>query len=82
MDANQVFATGGVSGLTGLILFLVYRFLFTRHSIRSNCCGKTIAIETSGDETPKKTNPIVELRNVEVRTECPTDESKQRTTDA
>ena len=82
MDANQVFATGGVSGLTGLILFIVYKFLFTKHSIRSRCCGKEIALETSGDDTPKKTNPLVELRNVEVRDKREPDESERGTNGA
>lgn len=56
MDANQIFATGGVSGITGLILFVLYKLL--RHTrIKSECCGRKVLIET---EVSPKNQAIVD----------------------
>jgi hypothetical protein len=53
MNAEEVWATGGASGITGIVLFLVYRFCFSKHRIKSMCCGKEVSIETNAD-TPKE----------------------------
>jgi len=61
MEADQILATGGASGITGIALFLIYRFFFSKHRIKSNCCGKEISIETNGSEKdlPKMVeNPV------------------------
>lgn len=50
MDTDQILATGGASGITGIALFLLYKFLFNRHKIKSKCCGKEASIETNGSE--------------------------------
>lgn len=50
MEVEQILATGGASGITGIVLFLIYRFFFSKHRVRSNCCGKEISIETNGSE--------------------------------
>lgn len=56
MDATQLFATGGVSGVTALAFYLIYRFLFSKHRIVSKCCGKELSIdvEASPKEKPLK----------------------------
>jgi hypothetical protein len=61
MDANQVFATGGASGLVGVIGYLAYRFFFSKHRIVSRCCGKEMSLEVDGS-TPKANNikPLVD----------------------
>lgn len=52
MDSiDQVLATGGASGITITVLFLIYKFCQNRH-IRSKCCGKEIDIDTAVS-TPK-----------------------------
>jgi hypothetical protein len=53
MDANEVLATGGASGLTGLILFVLYKIITGKWKIKSACCGKVISVETNID-TPKE----------------------------
>lgn len=53
MDAGQIFATGGATGTVGVILFLVYKFLTTKHRIRSNCFGKVVEIETEASPPDK-----------------------------
>lgn len=56
MDANQILATGGVSGATGLILLILYKII--RHSrIKSECCGKTVLFES---EVSPKNQPTVD----------------------
>jgi len=52
MDANQIFATGGASGLVGIMGYLTYRFFFSKHRIVSRCCGKEVSLEVDGT-TPK-----------------------------
>lgn len=61
MDANQVFATGGASGLVGVVGYLAYRFFFSKHRIVSRCCGKEMSLEVDGS-TPKANNikPLVD----------------------
>jgi hypothetical protein len=69
MDTTeQILATGGVSGTLGLVLFLVYKLLFSKNKIRSSCCGKTIELETNPHTpTPPLTdNPLVLKKNIEV----------------
>lgn len=52
MDAiDQVLATGGASGITITVLFLLYKFCWNRH-LRSKCCGREIDIDTQVS-TPK-----------------------------
>jgi len=58
MDASSIFATGGASGIVGVVGFLLYRFFFSKHRITSRCCGRELSIETEGS-TPK-INPIVD----------------------
>jgi len=64
MDANQVFATGGASGLIGVVGFLAYRFFFSKHRIVSRCCGKEVSLEVDGS-TPRSNNvnPLIDERN-------------------
>ena len=58
MDASsQVFATGGASGIVMAVLWLVYRFFFSRHRVVSRCCGREFSLETEGS-TPN-INPMV-----------------------
>lgn len=58
MDASsQVFATGGASGIVMAVLWLVYRFFFSRHRVVSRCCGRELSLETEGS-TPIS-NPMV-----------------------
>ena len=58
MDASSIFATGGASGVVGVIGFLIYRFFFSKHRITSRCCGREFSIETEGS-TPN-IKPIVD----------------------
>lgn len=51
MDADQIFATGGVSGITGLALFVVYKFFSGKWKVKSMCCGREISVETNEDPT-------------------------------
>lgn len=50
MDANQILATGGVSGMTGVIIFVLYKLLTGKWKIKSTCCGKVIGIESNQSE--------------------------------
>lgn len=59
MDAGQIFATGGATGTVGVVLFLLYKFLTTKHRIRSNCFGKVVEIETEASSPPDKNISIV-----------------------
>jgi hypothetical protein len=64
MDAiDQVLATGGASGITITVLFLLYKFFWNRH-LRSKCCGREIDIDTQVS-TPKI---VVENRDAQVST--------------
>ena len=61
MDANQVFATGGASGLVGVVGYLAYRFLFSKHRIVSRCCGKEMSLEVDGSTPrPNNINPLID----------------------
>lgn len=67
MDTTeQILATGGVSGTLGVVLFLLYRLLFSKNKIRSSCCGKTVELETN-PSTPiqMNENPLAK-KNIEV----------------
>lgn len=55
--SSQVFATGGASGIVMAVLWLVYRFFFSRHRVVSRCCGREFSLETEGS-TPN-INPMV-----------------------
>lgn len=59
MDAEQIFATGGATGTVGLVLFLIYKFLTTKHRIRSSCFGKVMEIETEASSPPDKNITVV-----------------------
>lgn len=61
MDASSVFATGGASGVVGIVGFLFYRFFFSKHRITSRCCGREMSVEVDGS-TPRVNNvaPTVE----------------------
>ena len=50
MEAEQIFATGGVSGITGIVLYMLYKILTGKWKIKSGCCGKEISIETNASE--------------------------------
>jgi hypothetical protein len=79
MDAQQLFATGGVSGVTALCFYLIYRFLFTKHRIASKCCGREMSIDV---EVSPKDNPI---NNIKVPVDGPIErrstETRTRTTE-
>jgi hypothetical protein len=61
MDANQVFATGGASGLVGVVGYLAYRFFFSKHRIVSRCCGKEMSLEVDGSTPrPNNINPLID----------------------
>jgi hypothetical protein len=57
-----VFATGGASGITGVALYLAYKFFTTRHRVRSVCCGREMSISTEAD-TPVKINQDLVVKN-------------------
>lgn len=59
MDAGQIFATGGATGTVGVVLFLLYKFLTTKHRIRSNCFGRVVEIETEASSPPDKNITVV-----------------------
>jgi hypothetical protein len=70
MDSTeQILATGGVSGTLGLVLFLLYKLLFSKNKIRSTCCGKTIELETNPTTPTLTENPMVVKKNIEIRVE-------------
>lgn len=78
MEADAIFATGGAGGITGMILFILYKLLNKR--IRSKCCGNTIEI---GDSTPKKRfdrEPTAEDLNYTEKCELPIENEKSRPT--
>ncbi len=52
MEVDQILATGGASGITGLVLFLLYKLITGKWKLKSNCCGKEVSVETNVD-TPK-----------------------------
>jgi hypothetical protein len=61
MDANQILASGGVSGTVGVLVYIIYKFASTHHRFRSACCGRTVDIETEVPATPEvKSQPLVE----------------------
>jgi len=69
MDANQVFATGGASGLIGVVGYLAYRFFFSKHRIVSRCCGKEMSLEVDGSTPrPNNINPLIDENHNE--SEC------------
>ena len=54
MDStSQILATGGTSGIVGVVLFLLYRLLSSRHKIRSSCCGRVVEVETNSNTPPR-----------------------------
>jgi len=62
MDAVQIFATGGASGLVGLVIFLIFKFLQSRHHLVSKCTkeGITVVADVS---TPKNISPPVDVKD-------------------
>ena len=48
MDAESILATGGMGGVTGIVLVILYKLL--QKGIRSKCCGQSVEI---GLQTPK-----------------------------
>lgn len=74
MDANQVFATGGASGLVGVVGYLAYRFFFSKHRIVSRCCGREMSLEVDGS-TPRSNNinPLIDElpKGTSNESECP-----------
>jgi len=64
MDTTQLFATGGVSGVTALGFYLIYRFLFSKHRIVSKCCGKEASIDVEGSPNDKPIKNIATPINV------------------
>lgn len=69
MDAGQIFATGGATGTVGVVLFLLYKFLTTKHRVRSNCFGKVLEIETEASSPPDK--------NITIRIDESTDNTRK-----
>jgi hypothetical protein len=59
MDPLQVFATGGASGLAGLLIFLCFKFLQSRHHLVSQCTRDGITV-TADASSPKNILPSVE----------------------
>jgi hypothetical protein len=66
MDTDSILATGGASGITSIVLFILYKLLQKR--IRSSCCGQTVEIDI---DTPK---------NIEVKVENAAHESNHSST--
>ena len=62
MDALQIFATGGASGLIGLALFLLFKFLQSRHHLVSQCTKDGVNIVADAS-TPNIIPPIVDAKN-------------------
>lgn len=60
MDANAVFATGGVSGASAAIIYLIYRFFFSKHRITSRCCGKEFTLEVEGSTPVENKTHVIE----------------------
>lgn len=52
MEPSQVFATGGASGLVGVLIYFIYKFLTTKHRVRSKCCGMELSVATEADTSP------------------------------
>lgn len=52
MDADQILATGGASGITGVALFILYKLITGKWKVKSMCCGREVSVETNTD-TPK-----------------------------
>lgn len=73
MDAQQLFATGGVSGVSALCFYLVYRFFFTKHRIQSKCCGRELSIDV---EASPKDNPI---NNIKIPVDGPIERARAET---
>jgi len=59
MDPIQIFATGGASGLAGLVIFLCFKFLQSRHHLVSQCTKDGITV-TADANSPKIILPKVE----------------------
>ena len=74
MDPSSMFATGGASGAIGLVLYLVYRFLFSKHRITSKCCGREMSIDVEGS-TPQINN-IKSLVEDAIRSKTSGDEGR------
>ena len=63
MDATeQVLATGGASGIAGLVLFILYKLFTNKARVKSSCCGKVVEIETGATtpRLPENINPMLE----------------------
>ena len=60
MDANTVFATGGVSGASVTAMYLIYRFFFSKHRITSRCCGREFTLEVEGSSPIENKTHIIE----------------------
>jgi hypothetical protein len=79
MDANQIFATGGASGLVGIMGYLTYRFFFSKHRIVSRCCGKEVSLEVDGSTPKNNISPLLDElpQGSSDESECPR-ERKER----
>lgn len=71
MEADQILATGGAGGITGVALFILYKLL-NKH-IRSKCCGNTIEIDI---HTPK--NIEVKVDEAPIHHSAPTKGNDER----
>ena len=58
MDLDQILATGGASGLSGVIIYFLYKFLTSKHKIVSDCCGKKFSISTEDTSTNNVIIPV------------------------
>ena len=56
MEADQILATGGAGGITGVALFILYKLL-NKH-IKSKCCGVEVEIEDKNIQVKVDEAPI------------------------
>jgi hypothetical protein len=57
---QQVFATGGASSIVIGVLLLAYKYMTSPHRVRSQCCGKTLDLQTEAPDTPAQ--PVPQLK--------------------
>lgn len=63
MDPLQIFATGGASGLAGLVIFLCFRFLQSRHHLVSKCTKDGITVTADATSPKIILSPVEDAQN-------------------